>query len=349
MLIVWNVGTPRQRALFTGHNAGVRTVAASPDGTTLASGGDDNTIRLWDVPSGEQRAVLAGHQGQVRAVAFSPDGRTLASGSDDDRRIILWEVATGRKLREIEGDGDVTTVAISPDGKTVASGAEGVTSIFLWDVATGIQQTKLRGHESQVDALEFTRDGKRLVSGGGEGAVRVWDLATRKEIVEPMGAGGSVAKLALSPDGTKVVSSAHISGSLLLWDLRGSKEPVELDTRGLNGPSSVAYSPDGKMLAYSAGELGLTIVLWDLANAKPLGTLESNATTLSMTFTPDGKRLLTGHSNGTLALWDVDLESWPRRACEIANRNFTRAEWKAFVGKDVPYRAVCPELPVPAD
>jgi WD40 repeat protein len=224
-----------------------------------------------------------------------------------------------------------------------------VASIFLWDVATGKEQTKLRGHESHVAALEFSRDGKLLISGGGEGAVRVFDLATRKEIVEPMGAGGSVAKLALSPDGTTVASSAHMPGTLLLRDLRGRKEPVELDTRGSHGSNSIAFSPDGKMLAHSAGELRFTIVLWDLANAKPRGTLEVSATTLGIAFTPDGRRLVSGHSNGVVTLWDVDLEGWPRRACEIANRNFTRAEWKAFVGENLPYRVVCPELPVPRD
>jgi WD40 repeat protein len=172
---------------------------------------------------------------------------------------------------------------------------------------------------------------------------------TWKEIVEPMGARGAVAQLALSPDGTTVASSAHMTGALLLWDLRGRKEPVKLDNRGSHGPSSIAYSPDGKMLAYSAGELGFTMVLWGPANAKPRGTLEGSATTLSMAFTPDGRRLITGHSNGEVVLWDVDLEGWPRRACEIANRNFTRDEWNTFVGRDLPYRAVGPALSVPRD
>ena len=70
-----------------------------------------------------------------------------------------------------------------------------------------------------------------------------------------MGAGGSVAKLALSPDGTTVASSAHMPGTLLLRDLRGRKEPVELDTRGSHGSNSIAFSPDGKMLALSVGRV----------------------------------------------------------------------------------------------
>lgn len=103
------------------------------------------------------------------------------------------------------------------------------------------------------------------------------------------------------------------------------------------------------MLAYSAGELGLPLVLWDLANATPHGTLPGSAPTLSLAFTSDRRRVVTGHCNGALALWEVDLEGWPRRACEIANRHFTRGEWKAFVGEDLLYRAGCPEWPVPRD
>ena len=95
------------------------------------------------------------------------------------------------------------------------------------------------------------------------------------------------------------------------------------------------------------GELRLSIVLWDIATARRRATLEGPATTLAMAFTPDGGRLATGHSHGKVVLWDVDVDSWPRRACEIANRNFSREEWKSLVSEELPYRPVCPALPVP--
>ena len=349
--MVWNLGMPGQRARLSGHEADVRAVAITPDGATLASGSDDGTIRLWDAASGQERAVLKGHRGEVRTMAFSPDGRRLASGADHDRRIIFWDVKSGRQLKEIDGDesnGSIRSVAFSSDGRSLASGAGLTYSIVLWDVATGEQQSELLGHESNVSSLEFSRDGKGLVSVDEEGAIRVWDLSTRKEIQEPMGGRNRVAKVAISPDGRTLASSTHYSDTLILWELYGSKDPVELDTAGLSD-TPLAYSPDEKTLAYTSGEVGFNIVLWDMANGRPRATLEGSATTLSMAFTPDGRRLVTGHSGGTVTLWDVDVETWPRRACEIANRNFTPNEWKRFVGEDLPYRAACPELPVPKD
>jgi WD40 repeat protein len=346
--IVWNLGLPQQRAVLRGHQSDVRAVAVSADGATVASGGDDRTVRLWDVGSGRQRTVSTEHRGALRALAFSADGGVLASASDDDRRILLWDASAGRTLKEVSVDGDLISLALSPDGKLLAAGTEAGSAVMLWNLATDAAPIELRGHDGSVTALAFTRDGSRLVSGGRDGALRVWDVATRRPVGEPIGAGGAVSALALSPDGTALASSAHMTESVLLHDLAGARGPIELDTHGSHGGNRIAFRPDGKLLAYTAGELRASVVLWGVADAKPLVTLDGTATILSLAFTPDGKRLVTGHAGGTLTLWDVDTDRWPARACEVAHRNLTRDEWKAGVGADLPYAAVCPGLPVPA-
>ena len=110
------------------------SVSFSPDGRTLASGSQDDTVILWNVSIGRTIATLEEHTHNVTSVSFSPDGRTLASGSQDDT-VILWNVSTGRVIHQLRGHrDDVTSVSFSPDGRTLASGSKDDT-IKLWDIA----------------------------------------------------------------------------------------------------------------------------------------------------------------------------------------------------------------------
>src|SRR6202043_703220 len=95
-------------------------LAYSPNGEMLASGSDDNTIKLWDVATEKEKATLKGHSEGVFSVAFSPDGTTLASVGQQE--IKLWNVATGKEVRHFKHSGIILSLAFSPDGKTLASG-----------------------------------------------------------------------------------------------------------------------------------------------------------------------------------------------------------------------------------
>ncbi|WPJ60368.1 hypothetical protein SMAC4_13252 [Sordaria macrospora] len=119
-----------------GHRGNVSSVAFSPDGQRLASGSEDETIKIWDPASGSCLQTLEGHRSSVGSVAFSPDGQWLASGSWDET-IKIWDPASGSCLQTLEGHRSyVRSVAFSPDGQRLASGSDDET-IKIWDPASG--------------------------------------------------------------------------------------------------------------------------------------------------------------------------------------------------------------------
>ncbi|MFN6527559.1 serine/threonine-protein kinase [Nostoc sp. ChiSLP03a] len=299
---------------LTGHSNPVGSVAISPDGKTLASGSNDNTIKLWNLATGEQIRTLTGHSDWVISVAFSPDGNTLASGSRGDTTIILWNLATGEQIGTLTGHSNlVISVAISPDGKTLASGSYDNT-IKLWNLATGEQIRTLKGHFGAVYSVVFSPDGKTLASGSFDNTIKLWDIATGEQIrtfpserYANTGHSDWVLSVAFSPDGKTLVSGSKDT-TIKLWNLATGKE-----IRTLTGHSyevnSVAISPDGKTLASGNGDS--TIKLWNLATGQQIrtltGTLTGHSNSVnSVAISPDGKTLASGSSDNTIKLWRLE-------------------------------------------
>ncbi len=243
---------------LTGHSNLVTSVAYSPDGKTLASGGD-KTIKLWAVKTGNLLQTFTGHSNLVTSVAYSPDGKTLASASNDNT-IKLWAVKTGNLLHTFTGHSYwVGSVAYSPDGQTLAS-ASNDNTIKLWDVKTGNLLHTFVGHSNSVWSVAYSPDGQTLASGSRDNTIKLWEVKTGNLLQIFTGHFHWVTSVAYSPDG-KTLASASNDTTIKLWEVK-TGNLLQIFTGHSHWVTSVAYSPDGQTLASGSGDK--TIKIWRL-------------------------------------------------------------------------------------
>jgi WD40 repeat protein len=317
-------------AVLDASSGGVYCVAFSPDGSSLASGNVDGTVKLWDIATRTRTATLTHSDTDlynppatvggtkswsIYSVAFSPDSSILASGNGDGT-IGLWDVATQQgtaTLPDINTEhwnSFASSVAFSPNGSILAASYD-APAVTLWNVAARSQLTTLAADTGWwVYALAFSPDGSTLATGNGDndanagrsdGVVQLWDVASRTKTATLTSTNSGPGSLAFSPDGA-MLADVNGDGTITLWRVAARTSAATL-TAASYGAKCVAFSPDGLTLA--SGNDDGTITLWDAAARTRAATLQtgSHAVVHSVAFSPDGTTLACGGTR--LMVWKI--------------------------------------------
>lgn len=192
------------------HEKLVRHVSWSPDGETVASSGDDGTLRLWDGNTLAEVRVLQG-EGRVGRFRFSGDGTYIAAISGEDpgsfmkpAAALVWEVATGKQVLKIDDfKKGLESLCFSPDGKTLATGDRG-NRARLWAIPSGAEVKEFADHKYWVSGLAFSPDGRFLAATTADEVV-MWDVAGGKKLWSLVAASKGLTSVAFGPHGSRLV------------------------------------------------------------------------------------------------------------------------------------------------
>ncbi|MDD5542363.1 MAG: protein kinase [Acidobacteriia bacterium] len=315
--------------LTDGHTAAVRRAVFTPDGQRLISCGEDGKVIVWDFVHRQRVATLTAHRGWVTTCAVSPDGRWIATGGLD-QRVIVWNAGDFRQVAELSRPGgEVAAVSFSEDGRKLGAIAK---RTVVWEVGSW---KEIAAYPLGVGygSMLFSARGDQVLYPAGA----VWDIPQNRLLQEFSKPGMNWATM--SRDQRHLLSIDSV-GAVAFWNLDKPgmflpRHVTDLYQVHRDHGRATAYSPDGRLAATGAED----IVLWDAVHHTKLARLEHAAIVWSLTFSPDGRWLVSTHGDGAILIWDVserglaanlNEHSGAVRAVSFSNQG----RWIASAGDD---------------
>ncbi len=286
--------------ILLGHHGHVDDVVFSPDGTKIASCGEDMTVRLWSTEAGAMLQTLTGHEGAVMGVDISPDGQAIASCSED-KTVRLWNARTGQATAILQGHSSaVWTVAYSLDNTMLAS-CSNDESVRIWNPATGETRQVLQGHHNVVVGVDFSYDSQYLASCSFDKTICLWDVSSGT-VQRKLRYTDIVYGVAWSPDGM-LLASCSADGAICLWDTTNG-QIVQTLTGHDGAVWTVDFSADGRLLV-SGSEDG-SLRLWDVHQGRELQTINHRIEIYGVVFGANGL-LANSAEDGAVRVWRTEV------------------------------------------
>ncbi len=305
---LWDTSTGKHKATCIGQKDnssrkdGINLIAFSPTGETLASHCDLWNTHIWDAQTGELLKTIKSDASPVLAMTYSPDGTMILTIGNWDKYefyIEYWDAKTGDHLKDVLIEENFNAVSVSHDCKILACGGEG--PLQFWDVETA---KLLKSHTEWIgnfESMEFSSDGRTLISGSYWDRVDIWDVSMAK-LLKSMGHADTVNSVTYSPD-EKTIASGSDDGTIGFWDAATGDLIKTIAGHASSKIYSVAYSVDGNTLA-CGGES--KIQWWNPQTGEHLKTIkEPSCDVHSIAYSSDAKLLATGGTSMKARLWDV--------------------------------------------
>ncbi len=290
---------------YTGHTLPVFTVAWSPNGQRIASGGADRTVQIWN-PDGTNISTYLGHSASVSAVAWSSDSLFIASGSADKTAQVWPSYDTSNTSLVVtyhNHTNNVRTIAWpNHDGTHIASGGDDGTA-QIWNPLKGTKIFSFPVH-TLIWSVAWSPDNKSLASGGDNGSVQVWNAITGASVplLSYSGHTNSVKAISWSPNGQYIASGSN-DKTVHVWHA-GTGTLVTKYTGHAEVLTTVAWSPDGKYVASGGGDH--TVQVWEPLTSRPILIYKGHSDAIhAVSWSPNSKNIVSASDDKTVQVWQV--------------------------------------------